>query len=204
MSRKRRVSAAKGTHLKQVTQDHSLVAEMVREGDLAAAEERSHRARNVITRAIGIEAEVAVDHWWIDPAPGQVLLACSDGLTNEVAVEDLEAILRTAASPQQAVDALIQHALDAGARDNVSAVAVFVDAVTVEAATIEEDTNPRGDLSDLAPAAPALIEVVPGAGPAVPVAPAPVEGLVTGVPSVERDGRGDGVPAELGSDRQGG
>lgn len=192
-----------GSLLKQITEDHSLVADMVRAGELGAAEARSHRGRNVITRAIGIAAEVTVDHWWIDPLPGQVFLACSDGLTNEVDVDELAAVLGTAASPQQAVDVLVERALDAGARDNVSAIAVFLDAVTNDIAVIEEDTNPTKKRGALVSPAPEVIDTVPGPraddgpGPSFP------GDLVTGVPLLERDGRDDGVPADLGSEGQG-
>jgi protein phosphatase len=129
--------------LTQITNDHSLVAEMVRDGELAPDEAPRHRSRNVVTRAIGIAAEVRVDHWWIAPEPGQTFLMCSDGLTNEVSVSVIEGVLRAAASPQAAVDSLVGIALDAGARDNVSAIAVRVESITVEPSRIEEDTARR-------------------------------------------------------------
>lgn len=184
-----------GSLLKQITDDHSLVAEMVRDGELGAADARSHRGRNVITRAIGIDADMTVDHWWIDPAPGQVFLSCSDGLTNEVDVDEIVAALVAASSPQQAVDRLVERALDAGARDNVSAIAVFVDAVTREVADVEEDTNPTRKRRIAAAAR--VIERVPGAPrDDAPSRPATSGDLVTGVPSLELDGRDGGVPAE--------
>ena len=186
-----------GKTMGQVTEDHSLVAEMVRAGEIDAQDASSHRSRNVITRAIGLEPDVVVDHWWIDAVPGQILLTCSDGLSNEVAFADLEAVLRSAASPQQAVDALVDRALDAGAKDNVSAIAVFIDAVTTESPPAEDDTNPRAALRPAVAAAlvqapreeeAPLIESVPGAAPPIEVAlGASPPALVTGVPSPEHD-----------------
>lgn len=129
--------------LAQVTRDHSLVAEMVREGELRPEDARSHRARNVVTRALGITAPVEADHWWIQPEVGQRLLVCSDGLTNEVDVDDLVLVLRSEANPQTAVDRLVQVAMTAGARDNVSAVLVVIDQVTSDSSPVDHDTSRR-------------------------------------------------------------
>lgn len=118
--------------LTQVTADHSVVADMVRAGELSADEASRHPSRNVVTRALGIEREVIVDHWWVPPVPGQVFLMCSDGLTNEVPVARLEEVLVSRLEPQATVDLLVAEALDAGARDNVSAVVVAVDALSHE------------------------------------------------------------------------
>jgi hypothetical protein len=126
---------------------------MVRDGELAPADAAKHRARNVVTRAIGIATEVQVDHWWINPEPGQIFLMFSDGLHNEVPVPVLEGVLRAASSPQAAVDSLLGIALDAGARDNVSAIAVWVDAVGTDGVDIDEDTAKRGAVDAAFPAA---------------------------------------------------
>lgn len=170
--------------LTQVTADHSLVAELVRDGGLSSEQAARHPERNVVTRALGIAREVQVDHWWVRPEVGQVYLMCSDGLTNEVPLAEVERVLRSEPMPQAAVDVLIGQALDAGARDNVSAVAVVVDAVTVDASVVEEDTNRRAKAARPPATESGIIDAVPGAvveERSAASAAAPT--LVTGLPS---------------------
>lgn len=174
--------------LAQITSDHSLVAEMVRDGELAVADAQHHRSRNVVTRAIGIAPEVQVDHWWIAPEAGQVFLMCSDGLTNEVSASVIEGVLRAASSPQAAVDSLVGIALDAGARDNVSAIAVCVETVSVDGSRLEDDTARRAlgppPRSAAASSPSELIDALPvRAIDQVEPAPSEARHLVTGVPS---------------------
>lgn len=174
--------------LAQITSDHSLVAEMVRDGELAPADAQNHRSRNVVTRAIGIAPELQIDHWWVAPEAGQIFLMCSDGLTNEVSVSVIEGVLRAASSPQAAVDSLVGIALDAGARDNVSAIAVCVETVSVEGSHVEDDTARRAarqQPQQEAPTPPAgLIDAVPvRAVDETERPPAGAHHLVTGVPS---------------------
>src|SRR5665213_714080 len=69
--------------LERLTEDHSLVEEMLRQGEISEAEAEVHPYRHVLTRAIGISDRVDVDAWTISPASGARLLLCSDGLTNE-------------------------------------------------------------------------------------------------------------------------
>jgi protein phosphatase len=116
----------KGLH--QVTVDHSLVAEMVRSGRLTADEAHSHPASNVLTRALGIQPDVQVDHWWLRAAPSERYLVCSDGLTNEVSEGQVAALVAGEQELQVVVDRLLELALDAGARDNVSIVVVEIEA----------------------------------------------------------------------------
>jgi protein phosphatase len=74
--------------LEQITEDHSLVEDLVREGRLTAEEARTHPQRNVVTRVLGIEEDVEVDSWQIVPYTGDRFLLCSDGLFNEVDESD--------------------------------------------------------------------------------------------------------------------
>ncbi|MDA8164635.1 MAG: protein phosphatase 2C domain-containing protein [Desulfobacteraceae bacterium] len=108
--------------LRQVTADHSVAACP----GSGTAHEGAAPSRHVITRAIGFP-------WGEDPeyhafrlAPGERLLFCSDGLWSMVALPRLEAILAGAASPEQACDHLVAAANEAGGRDNITAVVVFV------------------------------------------------------------------------------
>jgi protein phosphatase len=108
--------------LAQVTHDHSMVADMVRNGTLTAEEARVHPNRSVITRALGSDPNLLVDTYEIEAAPGDRLLLCSDGLTGMVDDPEIERILSTATSAEEAVDRLIEGARDAGGQDNITVV----------------------------------------------------------------------------------
>ena len=112
--------------LLQLTEDHSLVEEMVRDGQLTPAEARDHPQKSVITRALGLADEVDVDTWELLPYAGDRLLLCSDGLTNEVTDDDIAGPLRQFEDPQEAAEELVRRALDHGGGDNVTVVVVDV------------------------------------------------------------------------------
>ncbi len=118
--------------LRTLTDDHSLVATMVRDGHLTEDEALAHPHRNILTRALGVDPTVDVDAWEVEPAPGDRLLLCSDGLVNEVSDAQIAAVLRRLADPAEAADELVRLANEHGGRDNVT-VAV-VDLVDVSAA----------------------------------------------------------------------
>jgi PPM family protein phosphatase len=121
--------------LKRLTQDHSLVDELVREGKLTEEQAAEHPQRSIITRALGPEAQVTVDTWTYPVRAGDVLLLCSDGLTSMLSEERIGQILNGAASLEQAADQLIADANAAGGRDNITVVAFRV-----------EDTGPDEQL----------------------------------------------------------
>jgi PPM family protein phosphatase len=108
--------------LMRLTQDHSLVDELVRQGKLTEEQAAEHPQRSIITRALGPEPEVEVDTWTYPVRAGDVLLLCSDGLTSMISEERVGEILRSARSLQAAADDLIQDANEAGGRDNITVV----------------------------------------------------------------------------------
>ena len=112
--------------LEQLTEDHSIVAELIRDGRLTPDEARNHRQRSVLTRALGVEADVDIDVIEVIPVVGQRFLACSDGLYGEVPDEIIGAILRRLADPDEAARELVRTAIERGGRDNVSVVVVDV------------------------------------------------------------------------------
>lgn len=112
--------------LTQVTEDHSLVATLERQGRLSRAEAAVHPQRNILTRALGIDAHVMVDSWEILPVVGDRYLICSDGLFNEIDDNRLAATLRRLADPGEAAKELVRLANEAGGRDNISCVVVDV------------------------------------------------------------------------------
>lgn len=105
----------------QITQDHSLVQELVNQGVLTPELAAHHPMRNVITRAVGTDEGVEVDLFTKERKLGDIWLLCTDGLSGMVPDEDIARILRTKA-PEAAADALLQTALDNGGRDNVTFV----------------------------------------------------------------------------------
>ena len=109
----------------QLTRDHSMVAEMVREGMLTPEAAACHPMRNVITRAVGTEEGVEVDMLAEKRCAGDLWLVCSDGLHGMVDDEKMLAILKDN-DPDEAADKLIEAALEAGGRDNIS-LAIFLD-----------------------------------------------------------------------------
>jgi protein phosphatase len=112
--------------LEQLTEDHSLVEEMVREGKLTRAEAAVHPQRSIITRALGMEPEIEVDAWQLIPYRGDRLLLCSDGLTNELSDERIAATLRQLADPTDAARDLVRQARAEGGGDNITVVVVDV------------------------------------------------------------------------------
>jgi PPM family protein phosphatase len=108
--------------LRQLTEDHSLVEEMVRDGRLTREQAEHHPQRSVITRALGVEAGVDVDVDPIDLQAGDRLLLCSDGLTTMVPADLIADVLTSEPDPGVAAGRLIQAANAAGGDDNITAV----------------------------------------------------------------------------------
>lgn len=108
--------------LKQITYDHSLVEELVRSGQLTKEEARNHPRKNVITRALGVEPKVNADFFEVEMEEVDMILLCSDGLTNMVTEETIEYVLRNANDMEKAAEVLIGLANDNGGLDNISVV----------------------------------------------------------------------------------
>ena len=113
--------------LQRLTEDHSLVGELVRQGELTEAEAEQHPQRSVITRALGAEPEVRVDTFTIDSQPGDVVLLCSDGLTTMVDEQTIGALLHEHSDANAAAGELVRAALAAGGEDNVTVVVFRID-----------------------------------------------------------------------------
>jgi serine/threonine protein phosphatase PrpC len=122
-----RVLLSRGGELRQLTTDHSEVQDLVHLGVLAPDEAAVHPMRHVITRSLGAEDDVEVDHTRVHLLPGDRVLVCSDGLTDEVSADEIYWVLDAADGPQEAADALVTAALTHGGRDNVTVVVLDVD-----------------------------------------------------------------------------
>ena len=121
-----RVYRQRGDGFDQLTDDHSLVANLVREGRLSEEEAASHPQRNVVTRALGIDTHVQVDSWELAAVTGDRYLLCSDGLFNEVPEGRIVATLRRFDDPVEASRELVRLANEGGGRDNITCVVVDV------------------------------------------------------------------------------
>lgn len=131
--------------MSQVTHDHSEVRELIDAGLITVDEAKKHPLRNVITRSLGTDPGPTPDVWVFPPCPGERFLICSDGLSNEVTDRDIMVTLREHDDPQAAADELVELALKAGGRDNVTVVVVAVD--TDQDDDDDGDTAPRAHLS---------------------------------------------------------
>lgn len=112
--------------LVRVTQDHSMVADMIREGTLTEEEARYHPNRSVITRALGTNPEMLPDTFETVASRGDRLLLSTDGLHGQVTDPEIADIVRNAASPSDAAKALVSAANDAGGVDNVTVIVVDI------------------------------------------------------------------------------
>ncbi len=112
--------------LRQVSDDHSLVGEMVRDGRLTEEEAAVHPHRSILSRALGTEPQARIDEFTEDLLPGDVLLLCSDGLSGPVSADAIRMAL-TRSDPQAAAERLILEARRQGGPDNITAVVVRVD-----------------------------------------------------------------------------
>ncbi len=108
--------------LTRLTEDHSLVEELLRGGKLTEQEALEHPQRSIITRALGPEPIVEVDTWSYPLRPGDVVLLCSDGLTSMIPEQQVQAALVESPSLQAGADRLIDEANSAGGRDNITVV----------------------------------------------------------------------------------
>ena len=107
---------------KQITDDHSLVAELLRNNMISPDAARTHPYRNVITRAVGVDPVVTADLFTHDTQEDDLWLICSDGLTNMVPDETLASVLKEADSDETAADELLALALEKGGTDNITFV----------------------------------------------------------------------------------
>jgi len=112
--------------LKQITRDHNPVSEMLARGAITPEQASVHPERNVLSQSLGVSENIELAPGRIrgDLAPGQQLLLCSDGLTDEVPDSRIDRIMEEQPSPQAQVEALVEAALAAGGRDNITVVIV--------------------------------------------------------------------------------
>jgi len=120
-----RIYLVRDNAISQLSHDHTEVQELVDRGAITAEEARTWPRRNVVTRAIGVNDEIALDFYQGDIKPGDVFVLATDGLTAHVLEEEIEAAA-AAASPQAVCNELLEKVLDRGGTDNVTIVVVRI------------------------------------------------------------------------------
>ena len=126
--------------LRRLTEDHSLVEELVRRGKLTEEQAAEHPQRSIITRALGPEPDVEVDTWTYPVQSGDVLLLCSDGLTSMISEEQIAQILSSTPSLEGAAQGLIAAANEAGGRDNITVVLFSLEEVGGDGLSADQPT----------------------------------------------------------------
>lgn len=127
-------------NLRQLTQDHTLVAEYVRHGRMTEEEAKVHPNRSIITRALGVEPDIPVDTVTLGIRPGDRILLCSDGLYSMVPDEFIASILASVEDTAAAAKQLVEAANSAGGEDNTTVVVIDVEPDGPAAA----DPSPNG------------------------------------------------------------
>lgn len=136
-------------HLERLTEDHSMVADMIRRGQLTETAARYHPNRSVITRALGSDPNMVADSFEVDAAPGDRLLLCSDGLTSMLEDAAIEGVLGEYRDPSVAAEMLVQAANEAGGHDNISVLVIDLEGEQRETEVAERRRIPRGLLGAL-------------------------------------------------------
>lgn len=117
--------------IRQITRDHSLVEEMVRMGGIDRETARNHPDKNIITRAVGVKESVEVDFFDVELEPEDIVLMCSDGLTNMLEDEEIRMILNGQRDIVEKAQELVKAANNNGGKDNISVILIEPFAETV-------------------------------------------------------------------------
>lgn len=116
--------------LTQLTEDHTLVNELIKKGEITAKQARSHSERNILLEALGAREQTKFDVFEVPWRAGERLLLCSDGLTNMLEDTEIADVLRADLSAQEMAQKFIDLSNEAGGEDNISAVVVFNEEAT--------------------------------------------------------------------------
>ena len=117
-----------GDSLTRLTVEHSIVQQMIDDGQITEEEAKTHPYRHVITRVLGFTSDVEVDIETVDFAPTDIILLCSDGLSNMLESSEIESVFEEV-SANRVCDELVARALKNGGTDNVTAVIVCGDMI---------------------------------------------------------------------------
>jgi serine/threonine protein phosphatase PrpC len=189
--------------LRQLTTDHSLVQEFIREGRLTEEQAAVHPQRSIITRALGVEPDVEVDVYPVPLRAGDRILLCSDGLSTMLRSDDIAGLLRRESDPTRAANLLVDAANAAGGEDNITTIVVDVEddgadpfapappSVSPSVTTTTPEVLAGTD--EAAPVAPTRSDVA-DATAAIPVGELPDGGKSTGAAATAGAGAGAAAP----------
>jgi protein phosphatase len=121
-----RLYLVSGGSIRRVTVDHSLIEELIRNGSITRAEASNHPNRNILTKALGCEREIQADIYETSVKAGDIMLLCTDGLTNMVDDEEMLSILMDEKDPETACKSLVGKAIEHGGTDNITVIVVYV------------------------------------------------------------------------------
>ncbi|MCD7825157.1 MAG: Stp1/IreP family PP2C-type Ser/Thr phosphatase [Clostridiaceae bacterium] len=113
--------------ISRITDDHSLVEELVKQGNITESEARIHPQKNIITRALGTDEQVSADYFEVAVQSGDVVLMCSDGLSNMLDDEDMEYIVRHTGKVENVCGTLIEKANECGGDDNITVIFIVIE-----------------------------------------------------------------------------
>lgn len=122
-----RLYIVNGKSIRQITTDHSLVEEMIRMGGLDRESARTHPNKNIITRAVGVTYAVLADFYEVQLQEGDMVLLCSDGLSNMLEDEEIRMIVNAQRDIMEKAEALVRVANLNGGRDNISLILIEPD-----------------------------------------------------------------------------
>ncbi len=117
-----RVYIIREDSIEKVTWDHSFIEELVKNGSITKDEAVNHPNKNLITRAVGYELDLQVDTYELDLMENDIILLCTDGLTNMLTEKEILEIIKNNEEPQKACDTLIQNANNKGGEDNITVI----------------------------------------------------------------------------------
>lgn len=117
-----RVYLVRNSTIEKVTWDHSYIEELVKNGSITRDEAVNHPKKNLITRAVGYESDLQVDTYELDIKENDVVLLCTDGLSNMLLEEEILSIVEKIDDPQTACDTLIENANNMGGEDNITVI----------------------------------------------------------------------------------
>ena len=143
-----RAYLVRGSSIQQITRDHSWIAEALRAGTITPEQALTHPNRGVVTRSLGGGPDVRVDRFHRKIQPGDVVLLCSDGLTNVVSDADIQKVV-TRERPQRAANKLIAMANQGGGPDNIAAIVIGVQRVPAAAPAAIQRAKRRPSLAPL-------------------------------------------------------
>ena len=122
-----RLYYVEGNELKQITEDHSLVEEMVKKGDLDRSEARFHPNKNIITRALGVGKVIDIDYFELHTEEKNLVLLCSDGLSNMLSDDEILGVINANRSEADIIArGLVDKANDNGGKDNITVIVIVL------------------------------------------------------------------------------